>query len=146
MIDDAAVPLDRMVEMLHILDGINKRYGTNIITFGHVGSGNLHARLEMDNTRTETIKEIAGAYCREIGKLGGTITAEHGDGFASSEFIEMQHGSQNYDAFKAAKSYFDPYGILNPDKKITEKSTIVENLSAVRTFHGGKMALSKEGY
>ncbi len=146
MIDDAAVPLDRMVEMLHILDGINEKYGTSIITFGHVGSGNIHARLEMDNTKTDTIRKIASAYCREINKLGGTITAEHGDGFASSEFIEMQHGSQNYNAFKAAKRYFDPYEILNPNKKITEKSTIVEHLSAVRTFHGGKMALSEEAY
>lgn len=146
MIDDAAVPLDRMGDMLHVLDDINRKHGTNIITFGHVGSGNIHARLEMDNTKTDTIKKIAGAYCREISKLGGTITAEHGDGFASSEFIEMQYGGQNYNAFKAAKSYFDPYGILNPNKKITEKSTIVEHLSAVRTFHGGKMALSKEGY
>lgn len=146
MIDDAAVPLDRMVDALRILDNINKKYGTNIITFGHVGSGNIHARLEMDNTKTDTIRKIAGAYCREINKIGGTITAEHGDGFASSEFIEMQYGSQNYSAFKAAKRYFDPYGIFNPDKKITEKSTIVEHLSAVRTFHGGKMALSEEAY
>lgn len=146
MIDDAAVPLDRMVDMLHVLDNINKKYGTNIITFGHAGSGNIHARLEMDNTKTDTIKKIASEYCRDINNLGGTITAEHGDGFASSEFIEMQYGSQNYNAFKEVKSYFDPYGILNPNKKITEGSTIVKHLSAVRTFHGGKMALSKEAY
>ena len=146
MIDDAAVPLDRMVEMLQVLDNINKKHDTSIITFGHVGSGNIHARLEMDNTKLDTIKKIASEYCKEINKLGGTITAEHGDGFASSEFIEMQYGSKNYDAFKAAKTYFDPYGILNPNKKITEVSTIVEHLSAVRTFHGGKMALSKEAY
>ena len=146
MIDDAAVPLDRMVEMLQVLDNINKKYDTSIITFGHAGSGNIHARLEMDNTKVDVIKKIASEYCREINKLGGTITAEHGDGFASSEFIEMQHGSQNYGAFKAAKTYFDPYGILNPNKKITRGSTIVENLSAVRTFHGGKMALSEEAY
>ena len=146
MIDDAAVPLDRMGDVLHVLDNINKKYGTSTITFGHVGSGNIHARLEMDNTKTDTIKKIASTYCRKISNLGGTITAEHGDGFASSEFIKMQHGSQNYDAFKATKNYFDPYGILNPNKKISEKSTIVEHLSAVRTFHGGKMALSEEGY
>ena len=146
MIDDAAVPLNRMVDMLHVLDNLNKKYDTNIITFGHAGSGNIHARLEMDNTKTDTIKKIASEYCREINKLGGTITAEHGDGFASSEFIEMQYGSQNHNAFKEAKSYFDPYGILNPNKKITGGSTIVKHLSAVRTFHGGKMALSKEAY
>lgn len=146
MIDDAAVPLDRMVDMLHVLDNISKKYDANIITFGHAGNGNIHARLAMDNKKTDTIKKIAGDYSREISKLGGTITAEHGDGFASSEFIEMQYGSQNYKAFKEVKNYFDPYGILNPNKKITEGSTIVERLSTVRTLHGGKMALSKEAF
>ena len=48
------------------------------------------------------------------------MTAEHGGGFASSGFVEMQYRSQNYSAFKEAKSYyFDPYGMPNPNKKTT---------------------------
>ena len=47
------------------------------------------------------------------------MTAEHGDGFASSEFVEMQYRSQNHSAFEEAKSYFDPYGMPNPNKKTT---------------------------
>lgn len=45
------------------------------------------------------------------------MTAEHGDGFASSGFVEMQYRSQNYSAFEEAKSYFGPYGMPNPNKK-----------------------------
>lgn len=144
MIDDAAVPVERIQDLFRILDGINRRYKTSIITFGHAGNGNIHARLSLDNTDTKTIKRIAGEYCDGINNLGGTITAEHGDGFASSEFVRRQYGHRNYEAFKAVKRIFDPYRILNPDKKITGKSTIVENLSSQRTFQGSRRAASME--
>lgn len=137
MIDDAAVPLERINDLFCILDSINRRYKTNIITFGHAGDGNIHARLVMDNADIKTMKQIAYEYCDGIISLGGTITAEHGDGFASSEFVKRQYGNQNYDAFKAAKKFFDPYGILNPGKKITGRSAIMKNLSSQHTFSGG---------
>ena len=144
MIDDAAVPLDRVHDLFGILDNINRRYKTSTITFGHAGNGNIHARLILDNMDTKTIKRIAGEYCDGINGLGGTITAEHGDGFASSEFIRSQYGNRNYEAFKAVKKILDPYGILNPDKKITSRSTIVENLSSQCTFQGSRRAASME--
>ena len=134
MIDDAAVPLEKIHDLFCILDCINRRYKTSTITFGHAGDGNIHVRIILDNTDTKTIKRIADEYCSRINGLGGTITAEHGDGFASSEFIKRQYGHRNYEAFKAAKKVFDPYGILNPGKKITHKSTIVENLSLHHAF------------
>ena len=61
-------------------------------------------------------------------KLGGTITAEHGDGLARSEFIKMQYGAKNYQVFREIKKFFDPKNVLNPGKIITKKSTIIENL------------------
>lgn len=131
IIEDAAVPLDRMVDLLHILNRINERYKTSTIMFGHAGSGNIHVRLVMDNSKTATMKKIAGEYCRDVNKIGGTITAEHGDGLASSEFVRLQYGDQNYRAFEALKDLFDPHKIMNPGKKITQKSTVVENLLAI---------------
>ena len=67
-------------------------------------------------------------YFDEIIKLGGTITAEHGDGLARSEFIKKQYGTKNYQVFKEIKKLFDPQNILNPGKIITSKSTIIKNL------------------
>ncbi|NNL58038.1 MAG: FAD-linked oxidase, partial [Nitrosopumilus sp.] len=61
-------------------------------------------------------------------KIGGTITAEHGDGLARSEFVREQYGDENYKIFKNLKKFFDPNNLLNPDKIITKKSTIVRNL------------------
>jgi glycolate oxidase len=48
--------------------------------------------------------------------MGGTITGEHGDGIARSEFIKKQYGHTNYQIFKELKEIFDPKKILNPGK------------------------------
>ena len=60
--------------------------------------------------------------------MRGTISAEHGDGLARSEFVKKQYGVTNYQTFKRIKKCMDPNDILNPGKIITRKSTIVKNL------------------
>ena len=63
-------------------------------------------------------------------KIGGTITGEHGDGLARSEYVRKQYGPVNYSIFKELKNQFDPENILNPGKIISHKSTIIKNLSS----------------
>ena len=82
-------------------------------------------RKGKDNRAVHTILE---SVSKEIIKLDGTITAEHGDGLARSEFIKKQYGTRNYKIFKKIKNYFDPVNVLNPGKIITTKSTIIQNL------------------
>ena len=74
------------------------------------------------------IKNIAIEYFNEVIKNKGTISAEHGDGLARSEFIKKQYGNTNYQTFKKIKHLLDPNFILNPGKIITKKSTIIKNL------------------
>ncbi len=128
VIEDAAVPLKNLPKLFQILNKINKKYNTKSIVYGHAGNGNVHVRLISKRKKINIIKKIAVEYFDEILKLGGTITAEHGDGLARSEFIKKQYGSKNYQIFKKIKKYFDPDNILNPGKIITTKSTIIENL------------------
>jgi FAD/FMN-containing dehydrogenase len=128
IVEDAAVPLENFPKLFSILNKINKKYKTKSIVYGHAGNGNVHVRLISKRKKMEIIKNIAIEYFEEILKLGGTITAEHGDGLARSEFIKKQYGSKNYQTFKKIKKYFDPNNILNPGKIISTKSTIIENL------------------
>jgi len=128
IIEDVAVPLENFPKLFSILNKINKKYKTRSIVYGHAGNGNVHVRLISKRKKINIIKKIAVEYFDEILKLGGTITAEHGDGLARSEFIKKQYGSKNYQTFKKIKKYFDPDNILNPGKIITTKSTIIENL------------------
>jgi FAD/FMN-containing dehydrogenase len=128
IIEDAAVPLENLPKLFSILNKINKKYKTKSIVYGHAGNGNVHVRLISTRKRILVIKKIAIEYFDKILEIGGTITAEHGDGLARSEFIKQQYGPKNYEAFKRIKKYFDPTNILNPGKIISTKSTIVENL------------------
>lgn len=128
IIEDAVVPLENFPKLFSILNKLNKKYKTKSIVYGHAGNGNVHVRLISKRKKRELIKKIAIEYFDEIFKLGGSITAEHGDGLARSEFIKKQYGSKNYQAFKKIKKYFDPDNILNPGKIITSKSSIIENL------------------
>jgi len=128
VIEDAAIPLKDLPKLFSILNKINKKYNTRSIVYGHAGNGNVHVRLISNRQKIEIVKKIAIEYFDEIIKLGGTITAEHGDGLARSEFIRKQYGVKNYQIFKEIKKFFDPENILNPGKIITKKSTVIENL------------------
>jgi len=128
VIEDAAVPLNNLSKLFTVLNKINKKYNTRSIVYGHIGNGNIHVRLVSDRKKISIIKKTAIQYFDEIIKLGGTITAEHGDGLARSEFIKKQYGVKNYQIFKEIKKFFDPKNILNPGKIITNRSTIIENL------------------
>jgi glycolate oxidase len=128
VIEDAAVPLENLSKLFSTLNKINKKYKTKSIAYGHAGNGNIHIRLMSERKKSKDIKNIATQYFEKVIKLNGTITAEHGDGLARSEFIEKQYGIKNYQIFKGIKRLFDPKNILNPGKIITKKSTIIENL------------------
>ena len=128
IIEDAAVPLERISELFSILKKIEKKYKTKMISYGHIGNGNIHVRLIMKRKKTEIIKKIAAEYFTEIIKNQGTISAEHGDGLARSEYVKQQYGHKNFQIFKKIKQQMDPKNILNPGKIISKKSTVVKNL------------------
>ena len=128
VIEDAAVPLENLQKLFLVLNKINKKYKTSSVVYGHAGNGNIHVRLVSGRKRITIIKNIAIQYFDEVIKLGGTITAEHGDGLARSEFVKRQYGAKNYQIFKQIKKFFDPKNVLNPDKIITKKSIIIKNL------------------
>ncbi|RMW38473.1 MAG: FAD-binding oxidoreductase [Nitrosopumilus sp.] len=127
VIEDAAVPIEKLPVFFKILEKINKKFKTKSVIYGHIGNGNLHVRLIGKRNNLILVKNIAKQYFEEIIKMNGTITAEHGDGLARSEFIKKQYGKINYQTFEAIKKIFDPNDILNPGKIISKKSTVIKN-------------------
>ena len=129
IIEDATVPVSRLAELFSIADVIRKKLHAKIIMYGHAGNGNIHVRLILPNKNKKAIKKTAMEFFTRIIKIGGTITGEHGDGLARSEFVKLQYGKKTYLAFNKIKQRFDPYNILNQDKIITDKSTVVSKLA-----------------
>ncbi|MCS7324953.1 MAG: FAD-linked oxidase C-terminal domain-containing protein [Anaerolineae bacterium] len=121
IVEDVAVPVERLAEYVEQLDAIFERHGTQGTYYAHASAGVLHVR-PLVNLRTEQglaqmrgIAAEALALCRA---LGGAMSGEHGDGYERSHMNEALFGSRVYAAFCALKDLFDPNGLLNPGKKV----------------------------
>jgi len=118
IIEDAVVPIKHLPKLFFIIKKLNKLYKTDSIFYGHAGNGNIHVRLIAARKNKIILKEIAQKYFHQIILMGGSITGEHGDGLARSEFVEKQYGKKNHYLFRQLKKEFDPQNILNPGKII----------------------------
>jgi FAD/FMN-containing dehydrogenase len=128
IIEDAVVPVKRLPLLLKILDIITKKYDLKMIIYGHAGNGNLHIRPILKRKDKHLIKNIASEFFSSVVEIGGSITGEHGDGLARSEFVKLQYNNEVYTIFKKIKKQFDPQNILNPGKIISNQSTVTKNL------------------
>jgi glycolate oxidase len=91
------------------------------VIYGHVGDGNMHTRPLIDTASRKQVKlmhKIARQVFSQVIKSGGTITGEHGDGLARTDYIEMMYGKQMTSLFSMVKKLFDPSFIMNPGKKV----------------------------
>ncbi|MEM3064865.1 MAG: FAD-binding oxidoreductase [Candidatus Nitrosotenuis sp.] len=116
IIEDAAVPIEKLEELVSAAQSLPKMFGARLVMYGHAGNGNIHIRLAMQKKNKSTIKKIAKTFFSRVIQLGGTITGEHGDGIARTDYVRLQYGSKNYKAFTKLKKQFDPKLILNPNK------------------------------
>ncbi len=116
---DIVVPRSRIPEMLEFLQGLSARSGFLIPTFGHAGDGNLHTNIMLQTNDEETRKRGA-ATVREVFQkaceLGGTISGEHGVGYAKAPFLDLALTAPTIELMKTIKRAMDPNGILNPGK------------------------------
>ena len=131
-IEDATVPVEKLPVLLNVISKLASKYRMKVIVYGHAGNGNLHIRSILKKQNSHIIKKIASEFFVKVVTIGGSITGEHGDGLARSEFVKLQYGSEVYSIFKKIKKEFDPKNILNPDKVITRKTMITKNLSLSR--------------
>jgi FAD/FMN-containing dehydrogenase len=128
LIEDATVSVEKLVLFVDLIKKISKKYKLDIVTYGHAGNGNLHIRPIIRNKNKKIMKKIATEFFSKVIEIGGSITGEHGDGLARSEFVKLQYGNDVYSVFKKIKHAFDPKNILNPDKIVTTKSSMIKNL------------------
>ncbi len=116
---DVVIPRSRIPEMLSFLEGLGRSSGFLIPTFGHAGDGNLHTNIMLQTEDEETRRrgaETAREIFRKAVELGGTLSGEHGVGFAKSPFLDLALTEPTIELMKTIKRAMDPNGILNPGK------------------------------
>jgi FAD/FMN-containing dehydrogenase/Fe-S oxidoreductase len=120
LIEDVTVPPAALGEYLGTLQGIFKAHGLNWTVYAHAGEGQIHARpfLELPRDR-ELLEPLARDVYEAAIRLGGSIAGEHGCGLARTQFLKAQYGDLTA-VFGEVKQAFDPLGILNPGKIVSD--------------------------
>jgi len=119
IIEDAAVPTDKLVEYFEGLYQLLEDNKAEFVIYGHIAKGLLHTRplLDLkDPHDIELLKKLDDDVFELVNGLGGAVSGEHGDGRLRSCYIKKQYG-ELYDVMLDAKSILDPEKILNPDVK-----------------------------
>ena len=94
---------------------------SRIVTFGHIGDGNLHFNLSqpvgMSAARfLDQWETLTGLVNGVVVKHRGSISAEHGTGLLKRDALAPFEGPVAIDLMRRVKSALDPDDRLNPGK------------------------------
>jgi anaerobic glycerol-3-phosphate dehydrogenase C subunit len=133
-IEDVSVENNKLGEYIAGLHRIGKKYDIAMSFYGHAGDGELHIRPYLDLGKQGDIDKmvnISNEVFALAWSLGGTVSGEHAVGLVRAAFLRRQYGDEFYNLLWGIKKIFDPDGLLNPGKIISEDADVmVKNLKA----------------
>ncbi|MFC7324650.1 FAD-binding and (Fe-S)-binding domain-containing protein [Halorubrum rutilum] len=116
-IEDCAIPPEHLPEYTREFQEILEDNDTFATFYAHAGPGVLHIR-PLINTKdvddVEAMVDIADRVTDAVVRLGGSVSGEHGDGRARTQWNRKLYGDALYDSFRELKTAFDPDWLLNP--------------------------------
>ena len=127
-VEDVSVENKRLAEYISGLEKIGKRYDIAMSFYGHAGDGELHVRPYLDLSDpadVEKMRSIANDVFSLAWSLGGTISGEHAVGLVRAAFLRRQYGDEFYELLRAIKNVFDPKGVMNPGKIISDDADVM---------------------
>ena len=116
---DVVVPRGRVPELFDVVEELRERYRLRIASFGHAGDGNIHVNLLIDPGDAEQrarAREAERILFERVVALEGSISGEHGIGFAKAPYLGIELGPAEISLMRRVKAAFDPNHILNPGK------------------------------
>ena len=116
---DVCVPISRLAEC--VVDTQADIAATRLVApiVGHVGDGNFHVGLLVDETDTAEMQRVEAFLDRLVRRalaMEGTCTGEHGVGQGKAKYLLEEHGAPALHLMRAVKQAFDPLNIMNPGK------------------------------
>lgn len=131
LIEDAAVPTDRLVDYFRGIYTILDRHKVRFVTYGHIAKGLLHTRplLDLkDANDVAMLRLLADDIFDLVHSLGGAVSGEHGDGRLRSAYIRKQY-PEIHRLFLETKRLLDENNVLNPEiKTVHDPAQMTKNL------------------
>lgn len=118
--EDVVVPRAAIPALFRAMEGIQRKHGVEIVSFGHIGDGNIHVNVLKESMEQKdweaTLPRVLDDLFDAVLGLGGTVSGEHGIGFVKKRFLPKAVNPAALEMMKALKRAVDPKGILNPGK------------------------------
>jgi FAD/FMN-containing dehydrogenase/Fe-S oxidoreductase len=113
--EDAAVPPRHLGAYLRDFAALMTEHGLDGVTYGHFGDGCVHIRIDFPFASAPgRYRQFAVAAAQLVGKYGGSMSGEHGDGRARGELLPAMYSPEAIDTMAAVKAIFDPGNVFNP--------------------------------
>ena len=129
-VEDIAVPPEHLPEYIADFQAVFEAQDTFGSFYAHAGPGCIHVR-PLVNTKTSTGVETMGAISDAATdlavKYGGSVSGEHGDGRARTQWNRKLYGEHLWEVFRDLKTAADPNWLLNPGS-VCGKVDMTENL------------------
>jgi FAD/FMN-containing dehydrogenase/Fe-S oxidoreductase len=129
--EDSAVAPEHLADYLADFRRLLDEHGLTGIMYGHFGAGCMHIRITYDlrtDAGRKVYRDFTAAAAELVVRHGGSLSGEHGDGRARSEFLPIMYSPSVLTAFEAYRGIWDGSGLLNPGS-ITQPDPIDANLA-----------------
>ncbi|WP_232687108.1 FAD-binding and (Fe-S)-binding domain-containing protein [Halobacterium zhouii] len=129
-IEDCAVPPEHLADYVADFQKILADHDTFASFYAHAGPGVLHVRplvSTKDVSGVEAMRDIADRVTDLVVEYGGSVSGEHGDGRARTQWNRKLYGDRLWGVFRDLKTAFDPDWLLNPGQVCGDVS-MTENL------------------
>jgi FAD/FMN-containing dehydrogenase len=122
---DISLPISRIADFIDATDALLQQQfpGCRMVTFGHLGDGNLHynvaAPAGVDDDAFIASQAAANLIVHDsVDRHGGSISAEHGIGVLKREELRRYKSPLELQMMRNIKQALDPLNLMNPGKII----------------------------
>jgi len=122
---DISIPIARIGEFIHTTDALlqNAFPGCRMVTFGHLGDGNLHYNVSppensSDVAFIEQQEAINKVVHDSVNQFSGSISAEHGLGALKRDEVLRYKSEVEMNLMRTIKRALDPLNLMNPGKVV----------------------------
>ncbi|MFA5928835.1 MAG: FAD-binding oxidoreductase, partial [Candidatus Margulisiibacteriota bacterium] len=117
---DFALPGPEFSRIYELYEQVIVPSGIEWLSFGHLGDHHLHLNLLPKNSAEYKLgEEIYLKLAREVIRVNGTVSAEHGIGKLKHRWLELMYGPEVIAQMRSLKNSFDPKMILNKGNLFT---------------------------